>query len=142
MIDSLGAALVIRMGQKNLVSNNILIGGNSEPFVISGSENLIAGNYFSVDGALTLIHDDVRFAPPSPNLNFAYLAGDDAILEDNIFRGAKVVENSIDLYGNVALREAKNVVLRRWVNICSEAAGGRSSRTPRERARAEMRAGT
>ncbi len=92
------SAIVVRMGNRNRIYNNIIKDNIDFPIRISGEENIIDNNIFSGTGALVFLHNKVVYPKPSKNLIYAYLAARNNKIINNTFIGYNDIFGIRDQY--------------------------------------------
>lgn len=92
------SAFVIRMGNKNTVEDNVMVGNNAFPLRISGEENTFKRNHFAGTGGTLFLHNLVFYHETSPNLVTAYWAANRNKITENVFFGYSRLFGSREQY--------------------------------------------
>lgn len=87
IVDSKDSAVVVRMGNSNIIRKNIIVGNIDFPFRISGEQNQFQENLACGSGVTVSLHNEMVYREQSQNLYNSYWAANNNIFSNNTFAG-------------------------------------------------------
>jgi len=111
VVNSGAAAMVIRMGSDNRISNNEILGSSSTAIRISGKSNVIEGNLFDTWNAYAAgvgLHSTEKKA--SNSKYYRYLAAENNRITGNTFKGYKFSVRDLPASGILIKPAANNAI--------------------------------
>jgi hypothetical protein len=105
------SAIVVRMGNNNLINSNIILNNKITPIRISGKNNMVQGNFFSGSDAMLYFHSEMPYANSVKNMSFKYWSADSNELVDNVFIGFDKISATITQHGPITRAPTGNVLV-------------------------------
>lgn len=81
------SAIVVRMGNRNIIRKNKMIGNKQYPVRISGENNLISENFFCGEGNIVSFHSERAYNLSRTDLYNSYWAANFNIIKSNTYYG-------------------------------------------------------
>jgi len=109
LVDNGMGALVIRMGDENLIASNRSLGSSGAAMRISGARNVVAGNHFeSLNERVAAV--DLHSAERKENGLFSYLAARDNQILGNRFQGYNFIARDYSTTEDIETFSAGNLI--------------------------------
>jgi hypothetical protein len=104
------SAFVIRMGNRNIIENNVMVNNSKFPLRISGEENIIRNNFFTGTGSALFFHNEVLYRKSEKDLVNAYWAANRNLIDSNYFIGYEHLFGVIDQFHIVRDAPKENIL--------------------------------